>query len=209
MKIGIIGSGNIGSTTARLFVDAGHEVAIANSRDPRTLTGLVGSLGERARAATAPQAAAFGEVVVIAIPFGRYRSLPAGELEGKIAADATNYYPARDGNIPALDAGQMASSQLMASRLDGARVVKVFNTMVSSKLASAGRPGAPMDQRLALYLAGDDGDAKRVVGGLVDQIGFAPVDTGSLADSRRQEPGTPVYGADLKQPQAEAALRGS
>src|SRR6266702_1100797 len=91
MRIGIIGSGNIGSTTARLFVDAGHEVAIANSRGPQTLTGLVDSLGGRARAATAAQAAEFGEVVVVAIPFGRYRNLPAEELEGKIVADATNY----------------------------------------------------------------------------------------------------------------------
>ncbi|HZD38531.1 MAG TPA: NAD(P)-binding domain-containing protein, partial [Actinomycetes bacterium] len=116
MRIGIIGSGNIGSTTARLFVDAGHEVAIANSRGPQTLTGLVGSLGERARAATAEQAAEFGEVVVVAIPFGRYRHLPADQLAGKIVADATNYYPARDGSIPALDSDRMASSQLLASR---------------------------------------------------------------------------------------------
>jgi 8-hydroxy-5-deazaflavin:NADPH oxidoreductase len=207
MRIGIIGSGNIGSATARLFVDAGHEVAIANSRGPQSLTELVGSLGERARAATAEQAATFGEVVVVAVPFGRYRDLPADELEGKIVADATNYYPARDGNIPALDSDQMASSQLLASRLDGASVVKVFNTMVSSTLASAGRPDAPMDQRLAIYVAADDADAKRVVSGLVDQIGFAPVDTGSLADSRHQQPGAPVYGADLEQPEAEAALR--
>jgi 8-hydroxy-5-deazaflavin:NADPH oxidoreductase len=207
MKIGIIGSGNIGSTTARLFVDAGHEVAIANSRGPQTMAELVDSLGERARAATPMQAAAFGEVVVVAIPFGRYRDLPADELEGKIVADATNYYPARDGHIPALDADQMASSQLLASRLDGASVVKVFNTMVSSTLASAGRPDAPMDQRLAVYVAADDENAKRVVSDLVDQMGFAPVDAGSLADSRREQPGGPVYGADLKEPEAEAVLR--
>jgi predicted dinucleotide-binding enzyme len=207
MKIGIIGSGNIGSTTARLFVDAGHEVAIANSRGPQTMAELVDSLGERARAATPVQAAAFGEVVVVATPFGRYRDLPADELEGKIVADATNYYPARDGHIPALDADQMASSQLLASRLDGASVVKVFNTMVSSTLASAGRPDAPMDQRLAVYVAADDENAKRVVSDLVDQMGFAPVDAGSLADSRREQPGGPVYGADLKEPEAEAALR--
>ncbi|HZD73302.1 MAG TPA: NAD(P)-binding domain-containing protein [Actinomycetota bacterium] len=207
MRIGIIGSGNIGSTTARLFVEAGHEVAIANSRGPQTLTGLVGSLGERARAATAEQAAEFGQVVVVAIPFGRYRNLPAEQLAGKIVADATNYYPARDGNIPALDSDRMASSQLLASRLDGASVVKVFNTMTSGTLASGGRPDAPMEQRLAIYVAADDPDAKKVVGDLVDQIGFAPVDSGSLADSRRQQPGSPVYGADLRQREGAAALR--
>jgi 8-hydroxy-5-deazaflavin:NADPH oxidoreductase len=207
MRIGIIGSGNIGSVTARLFVGAGHEVAIANSRGPDTLTGLVGSLGERARAATGKEAAAFGEVVVVAIPFGRYRNLPADELEGKIVADATNYYPPRDGNIPALDSGQTASSQLLALRLDGASVVKAFNTLYAGTLASAGRPDAPLDQRLAVFVAADDPDAKKVVSGLVEQIGFAPVDAGSLADSRRQQPGAPLYGARLKQPEAEAALR--
>lgn len=207
MRIGIIGSGNIGGATARLFVAAGHEVAIANSRGPDTLTGLVNELGERARAATAVQAADFGDLVVIAIPFGRYRDLPADELDGKIVADATNYHAARDGNIPALDSGQTTSSQLLASRLDGARVVKVFNTMYSGTLESAGRPDAPLDQRLAVFVAADDPGAKRVVSGLVEQIGFAPVDTGSLADSWRQQPGAPLYGADLKQPEAEAALR--
>ncbi len=209
MRIGIIGSGNIGSTTARLFVDVGHEVAIANSHGPQTLTGLVDSLGGRARAATAAQVAEFGEVVVVAIPYGHYRDLPAEELEGRIVADATNYYPARDGNIPALDSDQMSSSQLLASRLDGASVVKAFNTMYFRTLASAGRPDAPMAERLAIYVAADDPDAKRVVSGLIERIGFAPVDAGSLADSRRQQPGGAVSGADLKQPEAEAALHRS
>jgi 8-hydroxy-5-deazaflavin:NADPH oxidoreductase len=207
MRIGIIGSGDVGGATARLFVDAGHEVAIANSRGPHTLTQLVGTLGERARAATAEEAADFGEVVVVAIPFGRYRQLPADQLAGKIVADATNYHPARDGNIPMLDSDQTTSSQLLASRLDGARVVKVFNTMNPSTLESAGRTDAPLDQRLAIFVAADDPDAKRVVADLVEQIGFTPVDTGSLADSRRQQPGAAVYGADLKLPEAEAALR--
>jgi 8-hydroxy-5-deazaflavin:NADPH oxidoreductase len=207
MRIGIIGSGNVGMAAARLFVDAGHDVAIANSRDPQTLTEAVGSLGEQAHAASPAQAAEFGEVVVVAIPFGRYRDLPAHELEGRIVADATNYYPARDGNIPVLDSDQMSSSQLLASRLDGASVVKVFNTMPAGTLASAGRPDAPMAERLAIFMASDDPEAKRVVSGLVDQLGFAPVDTGSLADSRRQQPGAAVYGAELKQPEAEAALR--
>jgi predicted dinucleotide-binding enzyme len=207
MRIGIIGSGQVGTATARLFVATGHVVAIANSRGPHTLTELVGSLGERARAATAEQVADFGEMVVVAIPFGRYRQLPADHLAGRIVADATNYYPARDGNIPALDSDQTTSSQLLACRLDGASVVKVFNTMYAGTLESGGRPDAPLEQRLALYVAADDAEAKRVVTGLVEQIGFAPVDTGSLADSRRQQPGSAVYGADLRLPEAKAALR--
>jgi predicted dinucleotide-binding enzyme len=207
MRIGIIGSGHVGTATARLFVATGHVVAIANSRGPYTLTELVASLGERARAATAEQVADFGEMVVIAIPFGRYRQLPADHLAGRIVADATNYHPARDGNIPALDSDQMTSSQLLACRLDGASVVKVFNTMYAGTLESGGRPDAPLEQRLALYVAADDAEAKRVVTSLVEQIGFAPVDTGSLADSRRQQPGAAVYGADLKLLEAAAALR--
>jgi predicted dinucleotide-binding enzyme len=210
MRIGVIGSGRIGSTTARLFVDAGHEVAIANSRGPDSLGDLVGRLGGRARAATVEQAADFGELVLVAVPFGRYRELPADHLAGKIVVDANNYYPQRDGHVAELDSDQTTSSEMLASHLDGASVVKVLNSMEAGVLGSSGRLDAPLDQRLALYLAGDDPEAKRVVAGLVEQIGFAPVDTGSLADGgRRQQPGAPLYGygANLTKAEAEAALR--
>lgn len=210
MRIGIIGSGRIGSTTARLFVDAGHEVAIANSRGPDSLGDLVGKLGGRARAATVEQAADFGELVLVAIPFGHFRELPADHLAGKIVADANNYYSRRDGHVAELNSDQTTSSEMLASYLDGASVIKVFNSMEAGVLGSSGRPDAPLDQRLALYLAGDDPEAKRVVAGLVEQIGFAPVDTGSLADGgRRQQAGAALYGygANLTKAEAEAALR--
>ena len=99
MKIGIIGAGNIGATAARLFADAGHDVAISNSHGPETLSELVEDIGGLVQAATIDEAADFGDVVLEAIPFGRYEELPADRLAGKIVIDASNYYPGRDGEI--------------------------------------------------------------------------------------------------------------
>ncbi len=207
MRIGVIGSGMIGRTAAKLFVDAGHEVAIANSRGPQSLQDLVAELGGRARAATTEEAAGFGEVVLVAVPFGRYRELPGDSFAGRIVVDANNYYAQRDGRFPELDTGQTTSSELLGRHLRGARVIKAFNTMNFATLAAGGRPDAPSGQRLALFLAGDDPDAKRRVAELVEQIGFAPVDTGSLAEGgRRQQPGAPVYNAPMTEAQARAAL---
>lgn len=206
VRIGIIGSGKIGATAARLFVDAGHEVAIANSRGPETLGELVDGLGERAHAADAADAAAFGELVLVAIPFGRYRDLPAEPLADTIVVDATNYYSQRDGNYPELDSDETTSSELVAAHLPGARVVKAFNTMVWSTLRDAGTQSR-RDERLALFLAGDDPDAKARVASLIEDIGFAAVDTGSLADGgRRQQPGSPIYGQRLTATETEQAL---
>jgi predicted dinucleotide-binding enzyme len=207
MRIGIIGSGRIGGTAARLFVRSGHEVAIANSRGPDSLADLVGELGENARAATVDEAADFGEVVLEAIPFGRYGELPADHLAGKIVIDADNYYPARDGHIDELDSDRTTSTELIARHLEGARMVKAFNTINAGELASDGRPDAPREERLALFVAGDDEDAKRVVSRLIEDIGYAPVDSGSLAEGgRRQQAGSPMYGKLLKAPEAEAAI---
>src|SRR3954470_25038757 len=154
MKIGIIGAGHIGGTTARLFVDAGHEVAISNSRGPETLRDLVAALGPNARAATPEEAARFGDVVLLAIPLKDYTTLPAEELRGKIVIDAMNYYPNRDGNIAALDSGESTSSQMVAGYLPGARVVKAFNTIWFEHLKTKGNKRAPIDQRRAIFISG-------------------------------------------------------
>ena len=130
MKIGIIGAGHIGGTTARLFIDAGHEVAISNSRGPETLRDLIANLGPRARATTPEEAARFGELVLVAIPLKDYTSLPAADLRGKVVVDAMNYYPNRDGHFTQLDAGNTTSSELLAAHLPGARVVKVQHDLV-------------------------------------------------------------------------------
>jgi predicted dinucleotide-binding enzyme len=207
MRIGIIGSGKIGSTVARLAVSAGHEVAIANSRGPASIEGLVERLEARAIGATVGDAACFGEIVLVAVPMGAYRTLPAEPFAGKIVIDANNYYPTRDGRIAELDEDRTTSSELLAAHLRGARIVKAFNTMYYETLATQGNPDAPREDRLALFLAGDDRDAKKVVSGLIEQLGFAPVDTGTLASGGRlQQPVSEIYNRPLTGAKAERLL---
>jgi 8-hydroxy-5-deazaflavin:NADPH oxidoreductase len=202
MNIGIIGAGNIGASAARLFADAGHEVAISNSRGPESLASLVQEIGANARAATVEDAASFGEVVLVAIPFWRYESLPAGPLSGKIVVDAMNYYAGRDGRI---DFGELTSSELLARRLPDARVVKAFNTMYYETLRTKGKRSG--GDRLVLFIAGDDEEAKAVVSRLIEEIGFEPVDTGSLGDGgRKQQPGSPIYNNPMTAEQARETL---
>lgn len=190
MKIGIIGSGNIGSTAAKLFVDVGHTVAISNSRGPDSLTELVADLGPNARATTVEEAAAFGEIVLEAIPYGEHESLPAETLAGKIVISAANYYPQRDGEI---DLDGRTQTGLVAEHLDDSAVVKGFNTMYYETLGEEARPDTPLNDRLVLFIAGDDADAKATVTALIEETGFAPFDVGLLADSAVIEPGAPVY----------------
>jgi len=198
VNIGIIGSGNIGATAARLFITAGYSVAISNSRGPETLQSLVAELGAQAHAATVEDAAKFGELVLIAIPFASYETLPTAAFSGKIVIDAENYSPQRDGNIPELDADRATSSELLAVHLPEARVIKAFNTISSQDLSTEGNTSLPRDERRAIFVAGDDAEAKRRVMNLIEQIGFGAVDTGTLAaGGRQQQPGTEVYGRDV------------
>lgn len=207
MKIGIVGSGMIGSTAAQLFAGAGHEVAIANSRGPDSLQELVAQIGGSALATTVEEAAGFGDLVLVAIPLKAVGDLPAAAFAGRIVVDANNYHPGRDGAIEALDEDRTTSSELLAEHLGDARVAKAFNTMHYATLGSEGRPDAPREERLALFVAADDAEAKRLVSGLIVDLGFAAVDTGTLADGgRRQQPGTAVYAKDLKLADAERAL---
>ena len=207
MNVGIIGAGMIGGTLARLLSEKGHFVAVSNSRGPGTLSELAAQLGPNARASTIEEAEAFGEVVVLAIPFGSYASIPAGPLSGKVVIDAMNYYPARDGEIDQIDRGGLTSSELVAGHLPGARLVKAFNTMHFKTLASAGYPAAPVADRLAIFLAGDDPEAKATVSRLIEEIGFAPVDTGPLREGgRRQQPGSVINNRPMTPREAEEAL---
>jgi predicted dinucleotide-binding enzyme len=203
MRIGVIGSGNIGGTAARLFAAAGHDVAVANSRGPGSLAGLVDELGANAGADTLEGAASFGDVVLVAIPFFAYTDLPAPQLTGRIVIDAGNYYPNRDGRHPALDAGETTITELLAEQLPGARVVKAFNTLYWEHL----RDRAGEDDPIALFLAGDDQDAKDRVAALIRDIGFAPVDVGSLAEGgRKLQPDAPLSGVQLTEPEARAQV---
>lgn len=207
MKIGIIGSGNIGATAARLFVKAGHEVALSNSRGGEGLKDLVAELGAKAQATTIEEAARFGEVSLIAIPLGKYETLPAEAFYGKIVIDAGNYYPNRDGQMPELDGGETTSSELMSAHLKGARLVKAFNTIYFVHLAEQGDTNLPLEERRVIFIAGDDSEAKERVAQLIEEIGFAAVDTGFLNEGgRRQQPDSPVYNKTLNVSEAKELL---
>ena len=190
--VGFIGSGHIGGTVARLSVAAGYRVILSNSRGPQTLTELAGDLGPLAAAGPAEQAAG-GDVVVVSIPFHAYRSVPAAPLDGQPVIDTCNYYPERDGQVAELDSGSVTSSELIQRHLAAARVVKGFNNIFYQHLLSLSRPPGAAD-RSFLPIAGDDADAKAEVTTFLDAIGYGAVDVGALAESWRQEPGTPVYG---------------
>jgi predicted dinucleotide-binding enzyme len=207
MKIGIIGAGHIGANAARLFTEAGHEVAIANSRGAETLTDLVAGLGENAKAVGAQEAANFGEIVFVSIPLGKYKELPADVFAGKIVIDSNNYYPERDGQIAALDRDETTSSELLQEHLAGAKIVKGFNTIWFEHLKTEGNKDLPPAERRVIFIAGDDAEAKATVAGLIEEIGFAAYDTGSLADGgRSQQPGTAIYNRDITLAEAAAIL---
>ncbi len=189
---------------ARLFATARHQVALSNSRGPASLGSFVQDVGPQVKAATVDEAASFGEVILLAIPLKDYKALPADLLKGRVVIDAMNYYAHRDGNM---DLADLSSSELVAQHLGGSRVVKAFNTLYYEVLAKQGQPTASPESRLTLFIAGDDAAAKATVANLIDEIGFTAVDTGSLREgSRKQEPGTALYGQSLTAAQAHELL---
>ena len=142
--VGLIGSGRIGGTVAKLAVAAGHPVMLSNSRGPQTLADLAAELGPLARAGTVQEAAEAGGLVVVTIPLRAFQDVPAGPLAGKVVMDTCNYYPQRDGQIPDLDSGPLTSSELIQRHLAGSVLVKVFNNIFFKHLESLARPsGAP------------------------------------------------------------------
>ncbi|TQE26581.1 oxidoreductase [Streptomyces ipomoeae] len=190
--LGLIGSGMIGGAVARLAVAAGLDVVLSNSRGPETLAELVEELGDRARAATPAEAARTGDLVVATIPLHAYERLSAADLAGKTVIDTMNYYPDRDGRLAELDAGDLTSSALVQRHLAESYVVKAFNNIDFRRLFTSARPAGAAD-RSALPIAGDHAAAKAEVTRLLDVLGYDAVDLGTLADSWRSEPGTPVY----------------
>jgi predicted dinucleotide-binding enzyme len=190
---GFIGSGHIGSTVARLAIAAGHDVVTSNSRGPETLADLVTELGPQARAATAAEAATAGDVVVVTIPLKNREDVPSAELRGKVVIDTMNYYPERDGHVAELDDESTTTSELLQAYLPESRVVKAFNNIYFGHLAALPRPSGSAE-RSALAIAGDDPEAKRLVTGLLDQIGYDSVDLGPLAEGWRIQRDTAAYG---------------
>ena len=203
--IGLIGAGHIGSQIARAAITSGYDVVISNSRGPETLTDLVSELGPRARAGRTEEAARAGDLVVVATPVKAIDAVPVEPLVGKVVIDANNYYPRRDGTIPALDDDSLTSSELLQQRLRGAYVVKAFNHIYSQQLISDATPPGTRNRR-ALVIAGDDPAAKAKVAELIDGFGFDVVDAGSLAESWRIQPGTPGYTRRLNAEELTAAL---
>ena len=211
--VGFIGSGHIGTAIARLAVEAGHQVVLSNSRGPKTLADTVAELGPRASASTRQEAAAAGDIVVVTVPVKAFPDLHAAALPGKTVIDTCNYGPERDGHIPELDSRSLTSSELLLRYFPDAMLVKALNNVYYKHLLSLARSAGATD-RSYLPIAGDSAPAKAAVSEFIDSIGYSVVDTGLLADSWRQETGTPVWGTpygpasnEKGQPGGEDAIR--
>ncbi|MNK75891.1 NADP oxidoreductase coenzyme F420-dependent [compost metagenome] len=191
--IGIIGSGLVGKAVARLAVAAGYKVVISNSRGPETLSDVAKALGPLARAGTVDEAIAAGDIVSLAIPLATFEQLPADKFAGKIVLDQSNYYPGMGEFRRAdLDRGELTSSGLMQRHLRGAALIKGLHNLSWIHMESNARPKGDA-ARTTLPIAGNDAAAKDAVTRFIEAIGYDVVDAGSLADSWRIEPGTPIY----------------
>jgi 8-hydroxy-5-deazaflavin:NADPH oxidoreductase len=195
IKIGIIGSGNLGGTVGTLWVKSGHPV-LFSSRHPERLKKLVDGLGPLARVGTVPEALAFGDVILIAVPYAAYPQIGkdyAQELKGKIVIDAGNAVPGRDGEI-AKEASENGIGLTSAKYLVGARIVRAFNTLNYRRLANASnRP----EGRIGIPMAGDDQEALVIVSSLVRDVGFDPVIIGPLERAKDFARGAPLYGQEI------------
>jgi 8-hydroxy-5-deazaflavin:NADPH oxidoreductase len=190
--VGFIGTGMIGSALARLTVAAGIDIILSNSRGPDSLREFAAELGPRATAATVEDAATKADIVIAAVPLSAYKGLPADLLRGKVVIDTMNYYPSRDGHMQDIDEAKLTTSELIQQHLKGAKVVKALFNLDFHHLYINARPhGDP--ERTTLPIAGDDEVAKSVVAAFMDRIGYDSLDIGSLSESWRIEPGTPIY----------------
>ena len=204
-KIGVIGSGNIGSTVGRLWVKSGHQV-LFSSRNPENLKQLVDSLESSARAGTVRDALTFGDAALLAVPYGAYPQIGkdyAQELAGKIVLDAGNAVPSRDGEI-SKEAGELGIGLTSAKYLPKARIVRAFNTLSYLVLASnAHRAG----ERMAIPIAGDDKEALALASKLIQDAGFDPVIIGSLESARLFARGGPLYGQQVTAKEMQLRLK--
>lgn len=191
--IGIIGSGLVGKSVARLASAAGYNVVISNSRGPDTLSEFADHLSPRVRAGTVEEAIAAADIVSLAVPLATFEKLPADKFAGKVVLDQTNYYPGMGAFRRAdLDEGKLTSSELMQQHLRGAKLVKGLHNLSWIHMESNARPKGDA-ARTTLPIAGDDAAAKDAVTRFIEAVGYDVVDAGSLADSWRIEPGTPIY----------------
>ncbi|ACX89936.1 NADP oxidoreductase coenzyme F420-dependent [Pectobacterium parmentieri WPP163] len=203
MKIGIIGAGFVGRAIAKLALQNGHQVMLSNSRDPQSLFSLRPMIG--CDIGTATQAALFGDIIVIAVPFTAIDNLPAQALQGKSVIDTVNYYTERDGKVAALDTRSTTTSELLAGYLLGTKITKAFNAIPMTQLESDGLPAGSANRR-ALPLAGDDEREKAIVAELYDAFGFDVVDAGKLSEGWRFERNMPSYCIRMTKAELTAAL---
>jgi predicted dinucleotide-binding enzyme len=202
----IIGSGGIGGVVAQLAAAAGFNVVVSNSRRPQTLQQQVAELGPMARAATTDEAASDGDLIVVATPLRAFDKLPVDTLADKIVIDMMNYYPVREGEIAVLDAGEMTSSEMVQQHLCGSKVIKTLHNQDAPHLLINARLNEKTG-RTTLPVSGDDADAKRTVISFLEKIGYDAIDAGSLAESWRVEPGSPIYVSPYA-PKVPAGLSG-
>ncbi len=205
MKISIIGAGNIGGNLARLLVKAGHEVALANSRGPASLKSFVDELGTGLHPVTVDKAITFSDVIILSIHWRTVDSLPVFNVPGKIIVDTTNPYK-EDGTF--YDLGNDISSSSVIKHFPGGIVVKAFNTIWFRHLAETGNKKLPVEQRRVIPIAGDDKNAKAKISQLIEEIGFGPLDTGTLKEgSKLQGVQGVLYNRELSVKEASTIVK--